>query len=863
MHAMRKCVFAAVLRWLEENAGWLLIVDGMDDAETIGEVERIIARLHGGRILVTSRLARWSNRFRATHLDVLTVEASVAFLLESTAVGRQVCDDDDTSAMEIVSELGCLPLALEQAAACILELRLSFSQYRQRWESKRQQVLSWCDAGKTGFSTSVSAAWETTFSELTVDARVMLEHLAFLAPAPIPTQLFEDGNCESLWIELLEIDDLQVTMATLSRYSVIHRKDHALTIHRLVQAMLRYRLTDEEKSRRLAGVLRILVTSNPIDPDDLKAWDRWTLFLPHFESVVTHVDGSGPLAEAKSYSAQSARDLCLVLDKLNDYYRVSGQYSDAQIIHHPKESLYVAQSLSEAKCGFTQTAARDLIVLLNKLGDFYLLRGQLGDYELARMRFEESMELAQRLFEVNPDSVQAARDLSVSMERLADFYWSRVQSGDAERALTQFEESLKIRRQIYEANPNSVEAARDLSVSYERLGDFRLARVQSGDAARALTEFEESLKIRKQIYAANPISAEAARDLSVSLNNMGDFYLTHGRSSDAERALTHFEESLGIRKQIYAANPNSAQAARDLSMSLKMLGDVYLARVESGDADRAVAQFEQSLKIDQWLYAANPRSAQAARDLSLSYERLGEFYRARGWSGDAVRALLQFEESLKIRRQINDLNANASQTAGHLTKLAALLRATNRLAEAEPLLRRALSIDERSCGAEHPKVAIRLSNLAKLLQDTDRLAEAEHLMRRALAINEKSYGAEHPAVAKELTCLAQLLQANNRLAEAEPLMARVVTIFEKSYGEDHPNVAAALNNLAQLLQATNRLAEAEPLMRRALAIAVDFKRGTGHEHPSYHGRFQRYRDLLSEMNLPEEEIEQQLREITE
>ncbi|MFO0776824.1 MAG: tetratricopeptide repeat protein [Nitrospira sp.] len=48
-----------------------------------------------------------------------------------------------------------------------------------------------------------------------------------------------------------------------------------------------------------------------------------------------------------------------------------------------------------------------------------------------------------------------------------------------------------------------------------------------------------------------------------------------------------------------------------------------------------------------------------------------------------------------------------------LNNLAQLLQATNRLAEAEPLMKRALAIDETSYGPEHPKVAIRL-NCARL-----------------------------------------------------------------------------------------------------------------------------------------------------
>jgi hypothetical protein len=45
-----------------------------------------------------------------------------------------------------------------------------------------------------------------------------------------------------------------------------------------------------------------------------------------------------------------------------------------------------------------------------------------------------------------------------------------------------------------------------------------------------------------------------------------------------------------------------------------------------------------------------------------------------------------------------------------------------------------LELGEKSYGPNHPKVAIRLNNLALLLQDTNRLPEAEPLMKRALII---------------------------------------------------------------------------------------------------------------------------------
>ncbi|MDQ0290529.1 tetratricopeptide repeat-containing protein [Oligosphaera ethanolica] len=189
-----------------------------------------------------------------------------------------------------------------------------------------------------------------------------------------------------------------------------------------------------------------------------------------------------------------------------------------------------------------------------------------------------------------------------------------------------------------------------------------------------------------------------------------------------------------------------------------------------------------------------------------------------------------------------------------MNNLATVLQATNRIAEAEPLMRRALKIAEQSYGENHPDVAACLNNLALLLQAINRFAEAEPLMRRALKIAEQSYGENHPSVATGLNNLAQLLKATNRFTEAEPLMRRALKIAEQSYGENHPSVATGLNNLAQLLKATNRLAEAEPLMRRMVEIFLNFTRATGHPHPHLQTAFGNYAGLLRAMGKPEDEI---------
>ena len=81
-----------------------------------------------------------------------------------------------------------------------------------------------------------------------------------------------------------------------------------------------------------------------------------------------------------------------------------------------------------------------------------------------------------------------------------------------------------------------------------------------------------------------------------------------------------------------------------------------------------------------------------------------------------------------------------------------------------------------------------LNNLAVLLQDTNLLAEAEPLMRRALAIGEASCRSSERGDRPH--DLASLLHASNRQVEAEPGIGRAVVIyltFERQTGHTHPN----------------------------------------------------------------------------
>ena len=88
-------------------------------------------------------------------------------------------------------------------------------------------------------------------------------------------------------------------------------------------------------------------------------------------------------------------------------------------------------------------------------------------------------------------------------------------------------------------------------------------------------------------------------------------------------------------------------------------------------------------------------------------------------------------------------------------------------------MRRALSIDEQSWGPQHPNVARDLHNLAGLLKDTNRLAEAEPLLRRALEILlrfTRFKGQPHPQLQGSVNNYVGLLRAMGR-SEAQIIAA--------------------------------------------------------------------------------------------
>jgi tetratricopeptide (TPR) repeat protein len=292
-------VFGAVLTWLRENPGWLLILDNVDTEVAARAVRDLLPRLQGGKVLVTSRLAVWPPGLGRREVEQISPEEAARFLLERTQGQRAATAGDPADATRLAGLLDGLPLALEQAGAYIAFHRISLSGYLDAWERTRGEVLAWYDDRVMDYPRSLAVTWQQTVERLGPGAAALLRLAAYLAPEPIPVALFESGE-EIVAEAILQLAEEtgqppkeepgRAALADLAAYSMINQEDGAVVVHRLVQEVTRTRIPAERRRAWIELSLQIVDRFAPFDADDVRTWPVWDLLRPHAAEVLAHAD---------------------------------------------------------------------------------------------------------------------------------------------------------------------------------------------------------------------------------------------------------------------------------------------------------------------------------------------------------------------------------------------------------------------------------------------------------------------------------------------------------------------------------------------------------------------------------------------
>jgi tetratricopeptide (TPR) repeat protein len=151
-----------------------------------------------------------------------------------------------------------------------------------------------------------------------------------------------------------------------------------------------------------------------------------------------------------------------------------------------------------------------------------------------------------------------------------------------------------------------------------------------------------------------------------------------------------------------------------------------------------------------------------------------------------------------------------------LNNLALCFCAQGKHKEADPLYKRALTIDETSGSAGNLNLAEDLSNIATHYRKQGLNAQAEPLYHRALKLWQDELGEHSAEVAGCLNNLAVLFCEQDRCHEAIALYKKALSIKGSIFGTKSKEYAGTLVNLASAYCSLNKCEEADPLFEEGI-----------------------------------------------
>ena len=270
------------LTWISKREKpWLLVIDDIDQLNLSEQMHMVLSgrwkRQASGHVLLTTRrepkeLCRLVDLEPSCCVEAFAFseEEAKRFLVTrcgAATTGKEVALD------ELVRELGCLPLALEQAGAHIKALQCSISNYLEEYKIQRLTLLNHNPRAKPLWEyesknrLAVHTTWLINFEYVRKSpqgelATRFLHAAAFFAPNEIQEKLI---NCELFSSDHLSHQNDNFALLRneiveiLTKFSLFQRKScSSLGLHRLVQEVIRNRMTIEETASSLLKAVQLL-----------------------------------------------------------------------------------------------------------------------------------------------------------------------------------------------------------------------------------------------------------------------------------------------------------------------------------------------------------------------------------------------------------------------------------------------------------------------------------------------------------------------------------------------------------------------------------------------------------------------------
>lgn len=685
------------------SSRWLLVFDNADDPEAL---KRFFPPGGPGHVLVTSRNQTWSQYGDSLPMDLFLREESIQHL-QRRAPGLSAEDAD-----QVAAALGDLPFAVEQAGAWIAETATPVSAYLEQL------------ARQAGYPKPLPATWNVSMDRLrfrSPAAARLLELCAFFGPEPISANLLYGKEM---------IDALKPYDSSLQEKVVLGRLireigrfalakadqvSNSIQVHRLVQAMIRAQLSEEEQRDARHTVHRILAGARPDDDEPIDNPETW----PRFNTIWPHLSPS----EARYCKEPETRRL--LIDRVR-YLWKRGDFKAAYAL-----GVELRDAWKE--------------LLGNDDPQYLYLRFHLSNILRSQGRFVEAKELDEGTLErqravlgpSHPHTYATMSGLANTLGTLGQYAEAMELATDAHEGFGQI---------FHEAHPRTLAAAHNLALNLRLVGQYTRAREIDQEVHDLRTEV---------LGPEHPYTLSSAQNLARDLREVG-------RYEDSVQLLSRTYET--YKRTLGRAFPGTLSAAKNLAVSLRRadrLEDALRLTTATRARYRAKYTFDNpdllscELNLASDLFATgDPGGA-----LVLAQEVVDEYMKVPGerhpytlaavnnlavyhWgAGAAGTAEAMLRQTIRLMRDV--LGDHHPHTV-----FATLNLANARADQGDPegaleLERPAVTRLREVLGAHHPETLASSSNMAISLDSMGRKEEAARLRAEMVAELSRLLGADH------------------------------------------------------------------------------------------------------------------------
>jgi Tetratricopeptide repeat len=398
-----------------------------------------------------------SDEFAAEALEVEVLEKDDAIDLLSVRSGAELLENEqirpEAELEEIVREVGCLPLAIEQAAAYIREVSKDIFKFLPSYRRNRKHHHNRKPKGNWKYGESIASTWHLSFKQVEQNnkgASKLLQLLAFLNPDGIYTDFLEAGN------DALELDPQEAigdpdlfneALFELERFSLIRRQlrddSQIVTIHRLVQSVIIDDMDQSEREVLMAQAIRLGISAFPdatqlnLNPNSLELSRRYRsqvmACLGHRQSEST--------ADAWHFLSMRVTAFLYADGYYEECAKLASKTVDASKIYRGPDPTETLQSMHKLASTFRKLA-----------------RG----YDAMKL-FQETLAVRTRV--LGSEHLDTLR----TMYGLACAFTDFAQPTEATKLHT---ESLAIRRRLLgDEHPETVQSMNGLAFAYWKLGE--------------------------------------------------------------------------------------------------------------------------------------------------------------------------------------------------------------------------------------------------------------------------------------------------------------------------------------------------------------------------------------------------------